>query len=94
MERRADRFCSFIAPVRLYLDDIAQIVACLQELSPQADLVLVTPRHEVSTVEGMSVLGERETQALEIRARSTSRLIILGLIAVMALVTMALATLI
>ena len=73
MERRTDRYCTSIAPVRLYLDDIGQIVACLQELSHQADLVLVTPRHEVSTVEGLSVLGEKEVQALEIRARSTSR---------------------
>ena len=33
-ERRPVRFCQSIAPVRLFLDDIEQIVAYLLELSP------------------------------------------------------------
>jgi hypothetical protein len=73
MEKRSARFCRSIAPVRLYRDDLAQIVAYLQELSPETDLVLVTPRHEVSTVEGLAGLGVKEVQALEIRVRSLTR---------------------
>ena len=52
MERRPVSFCESIAPVRLFLDDLEQIVASLLELSPEADLALATPGREVTSVEG------------------------------------------
>lgn len=73
LARRPVQFCQSIAPVRLYLDDIEQIVAYLQGLSPEIDLALVTPRHEVTTVEGLTGLDRQEVPALEIRCSVNPR---------------------
>jgi hypothetical protein len=72
-ERHPVKFCQSFAPVRLYLDDIEQIVAYLLELSPEADLVLATPRRQVATVEGLGSLGRPEVSALEIRCSANPR---------------------
>jgi hypothetical protein len=56
-----------MAPVRLYLDCIDQIVKCLQELSSEAEIVLATPGREFATVEELSGLGRQEVPTLEIR---------------------------
>lgn len=72
-ERPRVKFCQSIAPVRLFLDDIEQIAAYLFELSSEADLALVTPRREVTSVEGLTSLGRQEVSALEIRCSANPR---------------------
>jgi hypothetical protein len=72
-ERRPVQFCRSIEPVTLYLDDIEQIVAYLLDISPDADLVLATPKHEVTTVEGLSRLDRPEIPAIEIRCSVNPR---------------------
>ena len=73
IDRQPVRFCQSCAPVRLYLDDLEQIVVYLLEFSPEADLVLATPRREVTSVEGLTSLGREEVSALEIRCSVNPR---------------------
>ena len=67
MDRRSIRFFESLAPVRLYLEDIEQVVTYLQELSPEAELTLATCGREFVTVEELSGLGQQEVPELEIR---------------------------
>jgi hypothetical protein len=67
MSKQSVRFFESVAPVRLYLEDVEEIVARLQELSPEADITLATSGHEFVTVEELSGLGQHEVSELEIR---------------------------
>ena len=73
MSKRSVRFVESITPVKLYLEDIEELVACLQEVSADAEFTLATAGHAFVTVEELSGLGQHEISELEIRCVSGPR---------------------
>jgi hypothetical protein len=67
MKKRHVWFFRSVPPVRLYLEDIAEIADQLQELSPEAEITFTTPAHELVSLEELSGLRPREVSELEIR---------------------------